>query len=74
MRAPGKVNLCLLVGAPRADGLHPLVSLVQPTDLADILEVKRPGRLTSAASARTGTAASVATQTGTRAISSETPT
>ena len=35
MRAPGKVNLCLLVGAPRPDGLHPLVSLVQPTDLAD---------------------------------------
>ena len=34
-RAPGKVNLCLLVGAPRADGLHPLVSVVQPTDLAD---------------------------------------
>jgi 4-diphosphocytidyl-2-C-methyl-D-erythritol kinase len=33
--APGKVNLCLLVGAPRADGLHPLVSVVQPTDLAD---------------------------------------
>src|SRR6185369_992886 len=29
-RAPGKVNLCLLVGAPRADGLHPLVSVVQP--------------------------------------------
>jgi 4-diphosphocytidyl-2-C-methyl-D-erythritol kinase len=33
--APGKVNLCLLVGASRADGLHPLVSVVQPTDLAD---------------------------------------
>jgi 4-diphosphocytidyl-2-C-methyl-D-erythritol kinase len=33
--APGKVNLCLLVGAPRADGLHPLVSVVQPTELAD---------------------------------------
>jgi 4-diphosphocytidyl-2-C-methyl-D-erythritol kinase len=33
--APGKVNLCLLIGAPRADGLHPLVSLVQPTRLAD---------------------------------------
>jgi len=33
--APGKVNLCLLVGAPRPDGLHPLVSVVQPTDLAD---------------------------------------
>ena len=30
--APGKVNLCLLVGAPRATtGLHPLVSVVQPT-------------------------------------------
>ncbi|MBE2318816.1 hypothetical protein DVA67_022765 [Solirubrobacter sp. CPCC 204708] len=37
MRAPGKVNLCLLIGAPRPDGLHPLVSLVQPTDLADEL-------------------------------------
>lgn len=37
-RAPGKVNLCLLVGAPRAeDGLHPLVSIVQPVDLADEL-------------------------------------
>jgi 4-diphosphocytidyl-2-C-methyl-D-erythritol kinase len=35
--APGKVNLCLLVGAPRADGYHPLVSLVQPTALADEL-------------------------------------
>ena len=34
-RAPGKVNLSLFVGAPRADGLHPLVSVVQPTDLAD---------------------------------------
>jgi 4-diphosphocytidyl-2-C-methyl-D-erythritol kinase len=36
-RAPGKVNLCLLVGAPRADGLHPLVSLVQPVTLFDEL-------------------------------------
>ena len=35
MLAPGKVNLCLLVGAPRADGLHPLVSVVQPTRLGD---------------------------------------
>lgn len=35
MLAPGKVNLCLLVGAPRADGLHPLVSVVQPTKLGD---------------------------------------
>jgi 4-diphosphocytidyl-2-C-methyl-D-erythritol kinase len=36
-RAPGKVNLSLLVGAPRADGLHPLVSVVQAVSLADEL-------------------------------------
>ncbi len=45
MLAPGKVNLCLLVGAPRADGLHPLVSVVQPVDLADELELKGSGPL-----------------------------
>jgi 4-diphosphocytidyl-2-C-methyl-D-erythritol kinase len=45
--APGKVNLCLLVGAPRADGYHPLVSVVQPVDLADELELKGPGPLSS---------------------------
>ena len=28
-RAPAKVNLCLFVGTPREDGLHPLVSVVQ---------------------------------------------
>ena len=38
MLAPGKVNLCLLVGAPREDGYHPLVSLVQPVDLADAVK------------------------------------
>ncbi len=37
--APGKVNLCLFVGRPRADGYHPLVSLVQPLSLADELEL-----------------------------------
>ncbi len=37
--APGKVNLCLFVGEPRADGYHPLVSLVQPVSLADELEL-----------------------------------
>jgi 4-diphosphocytidyl-2-C-methyl-D-erythritol kinase len=42
--APGKVNLCLLVGAPRADGLHPLVSLVQPTTLADELAIEPAAR------------------------------
>jgi 4-diphosphocytidyl-2-C-methyl-D-erythritol kinase len=36
-RAPGKVNLCLFVGAPRPDGLHPLVSVFQPVSLADEL-------------------------------------
>jgi 4-diphosphocytidyl-2-C-methyl-D-erythritol kinase len=35
--APGKVNLSLFVGAPRADGLHPLVSVVQAVTLADEL-------------------------------------
>lgn len=43
--APGKVNLCLYVGEPRADGLHPLVSVVQPLSLADelLLEPAPPG-------------------------------
>ena len=38
--APGKVNLCLFVGRPRADGYHPLVSLVQPVSLADELTLE----------------------------------
>ncbi len=38
--APGKVNLTLYVGAPRADGLHPLVSVVQPVSLADELTME----------------------------------
>ena len=37
--APGKVNLCLFIGRRRADGYHPLVSLVQPVSLADALEL-----------------------------------
>ena len=41
--APGKVNLCLLIGAPRPDGLHPLVSLVQPTQLADEVTLETAG-------------------------------
>jgi len=41
--APGKVNLCLFLGRPRADGLHPLVSVVAPVTLADVLTL-RPGR------------------------------
>ena len=39
-RAPGKVNLCLRVGAPRADGLHELVSAVQAVSLADDLTLE----------------------------------
>jgi 4-diphosphocytidyl-2-C-methyl-D-erythritol kinase len=46
--APGKVNLCLLVGAPRADGLHPLVSVVQPVDLADELTLAAAGEAVAA--------------------------
>jgi 4-diphosphocytidyl-2-C-methyl-D-erythritol kinase len=38
--APGKVNLCLLVGGPRADGLHPIVSEMQPVSLADELRLE----------------------------------
>jgi 4-diphosphocytidyl-2-C-methyl-D-erythritol kinase len=32
-RAPGKVNLSLRVGAPRADGYHPLVNIFQAVSL-----------------------------------------
>jgi 4-diphosphocytidyl-2-C-methyl-D-erythritol kinase len=38
--APGKVNLSLFVGAPREDGLHPLVSVVQAVTLADELTLE----------------------------------
>jgi len=41
--APGKVNLCLYVGAPRADGRHPLVSVVQAVSLADELRLEPGG-------------------------------
>ena len=42
-RAPGKVNLSLFVGAPREDGLHPLVSVVQAVSLADELTLEPGG-------------------------------
>ncbi|MEA2291245.1 MAG: 4-diphosphocytidyl-2-C-methyl-D-erythritol kinase, partial [Solirubrobacteraceae bacterium] len=41
--APGKVNLALCVGAPRADGLHPLASVVQAVSLADELTLGPAG-------------------------------
>ena len=37
--APGKVNVCLFIGQARADGSHPLVSLVQPVSNADEQEL-----------------------------------
>src|SRR3954453_8787859 len=42
-RAPAKVNLCLFVGHPREDGLHPLVSVVQALSLADELTLAPAG-------------------------------
>jgi len=45
--APGKVNLSLYVGAPREDGLHPLVSVVQPVSLADELTLEPARRATA---------------------------
>ena len=38
-RAPAKVNLCLWLGPPRADGLHELVSVLWSVSLADELEL-----------------------------------
>ena len=60
--APGKVNLCLYVGAPRADGLHPLVSVVQPVSLADelTLEPARAARPPTRSSARASRATNLA--------------
>lgn len=39
--APAKLNLSLLVSPPRADGYHPLESLVQTIEWCDQLEVER---------------------------------
>ncbi|HEY1507693.1 MAG TPA: hypothetical protein VGF93_01740 [Solirubrobacteraceae bacterium] len=38
-RAPGKVNLCLLLGAVRADGRHELVTVFESLSLHDELEL-----------------------------------
>ncbi len=38
--APGKINLCLFVGEPRADGLHPVVTVLQAVTLADELRLE----------------------------------
>jgi 4-diphosphocytidyl-2-C-methyl-D-erythritol kinase len=38
--APAKINLTLEVGAPRADGLHPLQSIVTFADVGDVIEAR----------------------------------
>jgi len=38
--APGKTNLCLFLGSTRADGLHELVSVIEPLSLADELTLE----------------------------------
>jgi 4-diphosphocytidyl-2-C-methyl-D-erythritol kinase len=38
--APGKTNLCLFLGPTRDDGLHELVSLIEPLSLADELTLE----------------------------------
>ncbi|WGM48524.1 4-diphosphocytidyl-2-C-methyl-D-erythritol kinase [Brevundimonas sp. NIBR10] len=43
--APAKVNLCLHVGPVRADGYHPLASLVAFADVGDVVTVEPADRL-----------------------------
>jgi 4-diphosphocytidyl-2-C-methyl-D-erythritol kinase len=38
--APGKTNLCLFLGGTRADGLHELVSVIEPLSLTDELSLE----------------------------------
>ncbi len=38
-RAPAKINLCLLLGAPRRDGRHEVVTLLESVSLADELSL-----------------------------------
>ena len=44
LRAPAKLNLCLLVGERREDGLHELCSLFEPLSLADRIVVTEAER------------------------------
>lgn len=56
-RAPGKVNLCLFLGETRGDGLHELVSVIEPLSLADELTLEPlPGGALAAAAPGVGDA------------------
>jgi 4-diphosphocytidyl-2-C-methyl-D-erythritol kinase len=44
VHAPAKLNLCLFLGRPRADGLHELCSLFEPLALADLLRIEPAAR------------------------------
>jgi 4-diphosphocytidyl-2-C-methyl-D-erythritol kinase len=44
LRAPAKLNLCLFLGARRADGLHELCSLFCPLSIADRIVVSEAER------------------------------
>lgn len=48
--APAKINLTLKVGRPRADGLHPLQSVVMFADVGDVVEASLGDGLTLAVS------------------------
>jgi 4-diphosphocytidyl-2-C-methyl-D-erythritol kinase len=43
--APAKINLALVVGPRRADGLHEVVNVMQRVDLCDTVEVEPAARL-----------------------------
>lgn len=44
--APAKINLTLQVGRPRADGLHPLQSVVVFADVGDVVEASEADAMT----------------------------
>jgi 4-diphosphocytidyl-2-C-methyl-D-erythritol kinase len=46
MVVPAKINLALVVGARREDGLHEVATLMQRIDLCDRLELERASELT----------------------------
>ena len=66
-RAPAKVNLCLFLGAVRADGRHELVTVFESVSLCDELELtvlgdgrgRRRGRLSRGARGRTWSSAAL---------------